>query len=68
MFTRARWFLFGVAATVGATTYLFTRARRMRERMTPVAAARAAAVTLADGMAFAGRWLSASGGRHRAAG
>jgi len=68
MFTRARWFLFGVVATMGASAFLFTRVRRMRERMTPETVARATTIAIADGMAFAGRRLAASGGRDRAAG
>jgi hypothetical protein len=58
VFTRARWFLFGVVATMGATAYVVTRVRRMRERLTPEAVVRAAAAALADVMGAAGRRLA----------
>jgi hypothetical protein len=68
MLTRVRWFLYGALATVGATTYLLVRVRRMRERLTRATVARATAAAIADTMELAGRRLAASGGRQRAAG
>ena len=57
MFTRLRWFLYGVVATTGVTAYLLSRVRRMRERMTPGAVARAGALAFADGLEVVGRRL-----------
>lgn len=48
MFTRARWFIFGSAATLGATVVVVSRARSMREQLTPDGVARASAALAAD--------------------
>jgi hypothetical protein len=48
MFTRARWFLFGSAATLGATVVVVNRARVMKEQLTPDGVARASASLAAD--------------------
>lgn len=55
MFTRARWFLIGSLTTLGATAYVATKVRGMRQRMTPKTVAKATALTAADAMAFTGR-------------
>ena len=48
MFTRARWFMFGSAATLGVTVVVVNRARTMREHLTPDGVARASASLAAD--------------------
>jgi hypothetical protein len=48
MFTRARWFIFGSAATLGATVFVVNRARTMKEQLTPDGVARASASLAAD--------------------
>ena len=48
MFTRARWFLFGSAATLGATVVVVNRARVMKEQLTADGVARASATLVAD--------------------
>lgn len=48
MFTRARWFVFGSVATLGATVFVVGRARAMKERLTPEGVARASASLAAD--------------------
>ena len=58
MFTRLRWFIYGFVASLGATAYVVTRLRRMRERLTAQSVARVSALSLADAMALAGRRLA----------
>lgn len=58
MFTRLRWFIYGFVASLGATAYVVTRVRRMRERLTAQSVARVSALSLADAMALAGRRLA----------
>lgn len=58
MFTRLRWFVYGFVASLGATAYVVTRLRRMRERLTAQSVARVSALSLADAMALAGRRLA----------
>jgi hypothetical protein len=48
MFTRARWFALGSAATLGATLIVVNRARTMREQLTAEGVARASASLAAD--------------------
>ena len=48
MFTRARWFMFGSAATLGATVFVVNRVRTMKEQFTPDGVARASASLAAD--------------------
>lgn len=62
MFTRIRWFVYGVVAGLGATAYVVTRLRRMRERLTAQSVAKVSALSLADVMALAGRRLARPGG------
>ena len=54
MFMRLRWFLLGVMATVGATAYVVSRARRLRERLSAETVVRVGALTVADLMEAAG--------------
>lgn len=61
MFTRLRWFVYGVVASLGATAYVVARLRRMRERLTAQSVARVSALSLADLMALAGRRLAQPG-------
>ena len=35
MLLRIRWFIMGVAASLGAVSYIATQVRRARERLTP---------------------------------
>ena len=63
MFTRLRWFVYGFLASLGATAYVLTRLRRMRERLTPQSVARVSALGLADAMAVAGRRLAGDANR-----
>jgi hypothetical protein len=58
VFTRLRWFIYGFVASLGATAYVVTRVRRMRERLTAQSVARVSALSLADAMALAGRRLA----------
>jgi len=58
VFTRLRWFIYGFVASLGATAYVVTRLRRMRERLTAQSVARVSALSLADAMALAGRRLA----------
>lgn len=58
MFTRLRWFIYGFVASLGATAYVVTRLRRLRERLTAQSVARVSALSLADAMALAGRRLA----------
>ncbi len=48
MFTRARWFAFGSAVTLGAAVFVVNRARVMKEQLTPEGVARASATLAAD--------------------
>lgn len=48
MFTRARWFVLGSVATLGVTALVVSRARTLRERLTPEGVARASASLAAD--------------------
>lgn len=50
--------MYGAVASLGATAYVLTRLRRMRERLTAEAVARVSALSLADLMALAGRRLA----------
>jgi hypothetical protein len=58
VFTRLRWFIYGFVASLGATAYVVTRLRRLRERLTAQSVARVSALSLADAMALAGRRLA----------
>ena len=58
MFTRLRWFSYGAIVSLGATAYVVTRLRRMRERLTAESVARVSALGVADLMALAGRRLA----------
>jgi hypothetical protein len=60
MFTRARWFIYGSAATLGATVVVVTRARSMRERLDAEGVGRVGATLAADAIEFAGRRLQRS--------
>ncbi|MDK1018785.1 MAG: hypothetical protein QGD89_05240 [Actinomycetota bacterium] len=60
MFTRLRWFVFGSAATLGATVVVVSRARTLRERLTPEGVARASASLLADAIESIGDRLQRS--------
>jgi len=62
MFVRIRWFLIGVASTLGVGMWLVTVVKRARERLTPAAMGRAAAVTGAGLLEATGRRLVRSGG------
>jgi hypothetical protein len=48
MFTRARWFALGSAATLGATLIVVNRARTMKEQLTAEGVARVSASLAAD--------------------
>jgi hypothetical protein len=61
MFTRLRWFVLGVASTIGAGVYLAGRVKAMRERITPETMARAGALTMAGMMEATGRHLQTGG-------
>ncbi len=60
MFTRARWFIYGSAATLGATAVVVTRARAMRERLDAEGVGRVGATLAADAIEYAGRRLQRS--------
>jgi len=60
MFTRARWFVYGSVATLGATVMVITRARAMKERLDAEGVARVGATFAADTIEFAGRRLQRS--------
>ncbi len=60
MFTRARWFAFGSAATLGATVFVVNRARTMKEQLTPEGIARASASLAADAIETVGVRLQRS--------
>ena len=60
MFTRARWFVYGSAVTLGATVLVITRARSMKERLDAEGVARVGASFLADMIEFAGKRLQRS--------
>ncbi|MEN8239661.1 MAG: hypothetical protein ABFR53_10715 [Actinomycetota bacterium] len=60
MFTRARWFMYGVVVTVGTTVVVVTRARSMKERLDAEGVARVGASFAADTIEFAGRRLQRS--------
>lgn len=62
MLVRLRWFLLGVVATVGATAYVVTRARRLRERLSPETVVRVGALTVADLMEAAGHRIKPRSG------
>jgi hypothetical protein len=68
MFIRLRWFSLGVMTTMGATAFLFTRVRRLRERVTAQSVARAAALTMAGGIESVGRRLGGARGAASAEG
>ena len=48
MFTRARWFAFGSAVTLGATVLVVNRARTMKDTLTAEGVTRASASLAAD--------------------
>jgi hypothetical protein len=60
MLTRLRWFLYGVAASAGATVLIVSKARAMRERLDAQGVARASALVTADGIEAVGRRLQRS--------
>jgi hypothetical protein len=60
MLTRARWFMYGSAATLGATVFVASRARAMRERLDAHGIARVSAYAAADGLESVGRRLQRS--------
>ncbi|MEN8040427.1 MAG: hypothetical protein ABFR95_02890 [Actinomycetota bacterium] len=60
MFTRARWFVFGSAATLAATVFVVNRARTMKEQLTPEGVARASASLAADAIESIGVRLQRS--------
>jgi hypothetical protein len=60
MFTRARWFVYGSAVTLGATVLVITRARSMKERLDAEGVARVGASFAADLIEFAGKRLQRS--------
>ena len=60
MFTRFRWFVYGAAATAGATVVIVSKARTMRERLDAQGVARASANVAADGIEYVGRRLQRS--------
>ena len=60
MFTRARWFIYGSAVTLGATVMVIARARSMKERLDAEGVARVGASYAADTIEFAGRRLQRS--------
>jgi len=60
MFTRARWFVYGTAVTIGATVLVVTRARAMRERLDAEGVARVGASFAADAIEYTGRKLQRS--------
>lgn len=60
MFTRIRWFVYGAAATAGATALIVSKARTMRERLDSRGVARVSANVAADGIEYVGRRLQRS--------
>lgn len=60
MFTRARWFALGSAATLGATIFVVNRARTMKEQLTSEGVARASASLAADSIEAVGIRLQRS--------
>lgn len=60
MFMRARWFALGSAATLGATVFVVSRARTLREQLTPDGVARASASLAADAIEAIGERLQRS--------
>lgn len=60
MLTRLRWFIYGAAATLGATVLIVSRVRSLRERLDTVGVSRASADLAADGIEFVGRRLQRS--------
>jgi len=60
MFTRLRWFLYGVATAMGATVLVVSRARAMCERLDARGVARATALVTADGIEAVGKRLQRS--------
>ncbi|GMR02773.1 MAG: hypothetical protein BMS9Abin20_1121 [Acidimicrobiia bacterium] len=60
MFTRARWFVYGSAVTLGATVMVVARARSLKERLDAEGVARVGASLGADIIEFAGRRLQRS--------
>ncbi|MEZ5176021.1 MAG: hypothetical protein R2823_07435 [Acidimicrobiia bacterium] len=63
MFTRLRWFLYGVVATVIVTGLIFQRARSMKQRLDAEGVARVLAAYGADVIEYAGRRLQRSADR-----
>lgn len=60
MFTRARWFALGSAATLAGTIFVANRARVMKEHLTPEGVARASASIAADAIEAVGVRLQRS--------
>ena len=60
MLTRIRWFIYGVAASLGATILVVSRARAVRERLDAEGVARISAGIAADGIEAVGRRLQRS--------
>lgn len=58
MLLRLRWFAFGVMTTLAAVVTVVRKVRRLRERFTPAAVARASALVVADSLESAGRRLA----------
>jgi len=52
--------MYGAVTSVGATAYVITKIKRMRQQMTPATVARATALSAADVMEFAGKRLAPS--------
>ena len=62
MLLRLRWFAFGVMTTLAAVVTVVRKARRLRERLTPAALAKASALVVADSLEGAGRRLAPPSG------
>jgi hypothetical protein len=60
MLTRARWFIYGSAVTLGATVLVVARARALKERLDAEGVARVGVSYAADTIEFAGRRLQRS--------
>lgn len=58
MLLRLRWFFLGALSSAGLMTAVLVKLRRMRERFTARAVARASALTLADSLELAGRAIA----------
>jgi hypothetical protein len=60
MLTRARWFAYGSAATLGLTMIVVSKARSMRERLDTDGVTRVSVHLAADGIESIGRRLQRS--------